>query len=899
MHFSAGSRYLRETCVGLACAAVVLSLLNLFIDRYEPGWVIGGLETAGQRTVLAVLVPLIVGMLLLCLARAVSGSGSGGSGDETHSTGSLPDRIAQRHAERIGRIGSWHWVLETDEIVWSEEAFRILGLDSTEVTPIWSEFLKIVHPDDREAVHEWFRHAWKTDVENATECRILRADGSVRWVEAREGPLFDGEKKIAIFGTLMDVTERVERLAEIQALSAHQEELVAQRTSELQAEIAKREAIQVDLELSEAMHRNIVDGAADAIITVDIEGRIMSANRAVMAMFGYDPEQLVGEPVGILMEAGVAENHQSFVNGYLETGQSRIMGGTTELFARRACGEVFPVELSVNEVKVPGRKFFSAIVRDVSQRRAAELELRQTAERLKESERNLQQLLDLSPVGITIVQADNHNRLYANEAMAKMFMIPPGTPLEEWGAAGTFSDPEDLEYVRRIDFTRNPISDLELQRRRRDGSVWWCLHYSSPITFAGTEAAIVWHLDITNRKSIEAELTRKEQQLRSTIENAPAGIILTDGEDKIVLINEEMREILEVPAEMVEPGKCYADVLRYLVERGDYGVGDIEQILERTLDALRKPTSRIYEYNSISGKIYGVRRHPAADGSVVTVAVDVSEQKENEERLRQALWDLELAQDELVQSEKMASLGGLVAGVAHEINTPVGTAVTAASHVREETLKIKAAFEGNAVKRSEFENYLSTANEGTRIIESNLNRAAQLIRSFKQVAVDQSSEHRRVFNVDDYLQETVDSLKPQLKSYPRVELALETDADVPINSFPGAFAQVLSNLFVNALSHGFGQDGSGTISIRTMRLDDQVRVTFEDDGKGMDAETRGRIFEPFFTTRRGSGGSGLGMHIVYNLVTTQLSGTIRCFSNPGQGTRFDITLPLEPETRHE
>ncbi|UUX51696.1 PAS domain S-box protein [Nisaea acidiphila] len=811
----------------------------------------------------------------------------------------LADAIAQRNAERIGRIGSWYWILETDEIVWSEEAFRLLGLTGTDATPRWAEFLKIVHPDDREEVDIWFRKAWKTDRENATECRIQRADGSVRWVEAREGPVFEGGKKTAIFGTIRDVTERVERMAEIQALNARQEELVIRRTSELQDEIAKREAMQAELALSEAMHRNIVDSAADAIVTIDVGGCILSANRAVKDTFGYDPDSLVGQRAETLVESGVAAKHQGFIDNYLRSGQSRIMGRTAEVSARRACGEVFPVELSVNEVKASGRIFFCAIIRDISERRSAELELRESAERLKESESNLRKLLDLSPVGITIVEPHAHKRLYANEAMAKMFMIPEGTPLSEWGAVETFADPKDLEIVRQANFTENPISDLELLRTRRDGSTWWCLHYSRPIVFAGTHAAIVWHLDISNRKRIEAELSEKEQQLRSTIDNAPAGFVLTDRAEKIVLMNDRMREILDVPAELVEPGRCYGDVLRYLVERGDFGAGNTEEKYQRALGGLRNLTARIHEYNSVSGKIFGVRRHPAGEGSVVTVAVDVTEQKESEERLRQALWDLELAQDELVQSEKMASLGGLVAGVAHEINTPVGTAVTAATHVREETMKIRAALANNAVGRAQFDGYLSVADEGTRIIESNLHRAAQLIRSFKQVAVDQSSEERRAFNVDSYLRETVDSLRPQLTNYPKVGLDLETDADVRINSFPGAFAQVLSNLFVNALAHGFDSDGSGTISIRTIRLDDQVRLTFEDDGQGMDADTRMHIFEPFFTTKRGSGGSGLGMHIVYNLVTTQLSGTIRCFSNPGEGTRFDITLPLEPEICHD
>ncbi|WP_323796725.1 PAS domain S-box protein [Nisaea sp.] len=827
-------------------------------------------------------------------------SGASADSSEPSVVNSLPEITAWGHAERIGQIGYWYWTLDGDNIFWSDGAFRILGLDQASTTAEWNSFLLSVHREERDEINRWFRQAWKIDSESATECRILRPDGSVRSVEARVGPLFENGRKTAVCGTLMDVTERVERLNEIQTLNNDQEELVEQRTAELRAEISKRKAIQAELEFSEAKYRNTIDSAADAIISVDPDGRITSANQAVETIFGYEPSSLVGKPVAVLMEQSVAEDHQNLINNYLLTGESRIMGATTELSAQRANGETFPIELSVNEVTVPGHKFFCAIVRDISERRAAELELQQSAERLKESERNLKQLLDLSPIGITIVEAHDHNRLYANEAMARMFKIPTGTPLSEWGAAETFADPETLDFVRSMGFAKNPVSDLELLRKRRDGSTWWCIHYSRPIVFTGKKAAIVWHLDISSRKKIEVELSRKEEQLRSTINNAPAGIILTDENMKIVVANDQLRGILDVPREMMETGCDYTEIIRYVAERGDYGPQP-ERTRETVLASLAAPTARPFEYTSRAGKAFSVRRHPVGDGSVVTIAVDVTEQKQAEERLRQALWDLELAQDELVQAEKMASLGGLVAGVAHEINTPIGTALTASTHVREETLKIGAAFGSNTVKRSQLEGYLSIADEGSRIIESNLNRAAELIRSFKQVAVDQSSEERRTFNVDSYLSEIIQSLKPQLRAYPNVDLVLEADANVVIDSFPGAFSQILSNLLVNALTHAFGQEGQGQenrgqILIRTILFDDQVRISFEDDGRGMNAAVRERIFEPFFTTRRGSGGSGLGMHIVYNLVTTTLAGTIRCFSNPGEGTRFDITLPIKSET---
>ena len=366
---------------------------------------------------------------------------------------------------------------------------------------------------------------------------------------------------------------------------------------------------------------------------------------------------------------------------------------------------------------------------------------------------------------------------------------------------------------------------------------------------------ISWQSDITERRQWEKKLLEKEDQLRSTINNAPVGIILTDKDKKIVVANDQLRDILDIPHDMMETGKDYMEVIRYICDRGDFGA-DIDRRREVILHSLENPNSPPYDYNATSGKIYSVRRHPAGDGSVVTISVDMTEQKKAEENLQQALRDLELAQDELVEAGKLASLGSLIAGVAHEINTPIGTSLTASTHVHEETLKICAAFEDNAVKRSELAGYLAIASEGSKIIEVNLKRAGALIRSFKQVAVDQSSEQRRSFDVDSYLAEIIQSLKPQLKAYPHIELVLEANAETVINSFPGAFSQILSNLLVNALMHAFEQDSEGQVVIRTRSFENQLTIFFEDNGRGMDKWVRERIFEPFFTTRRGSGGSG-------------------------------------------
>ena len=259
--------------------------------------------------------------------------------------------------------------------------------------------------------------------------------------------------------------------------------------------------------------------------------------------------------------------------------------------------------------------------------------------------------------------------------------------------------------------------------------------------------------------------------------------------------------------------------------------------------------------------------------------------------LRNALEDLQNAQSQLVQSEKMASLGGLVAGVAHEINTPIGIGVTASSHLQQKLEELKKQYIDGQMTRPDLENYLSTAQESGQIIFANLNRAAELIQGFKQVAVDQSSEIKRRFNLSEYIDEILISLRPKLKKT-KHEVRVTCPEDLVIDSFPGAFSQIVTNFVVNSLIHGFDGIENGHINIDVRVQGSRILFVYQDDGVGVTEDVRDKIFEPFFTTKRGLGGSGLGTHVVYNLITQVLSGSIECNSAVGGGIRFDIDLPL-------
>lgn len=261
------------------------------------------------------------------------------------------------------------------------------------------------------------------------------------------------------------------------------------------------------------------------------------------------------------------------------------------------------------------------------------------------------------------------------------------------------------------------------------------------------------------------------------------------------------------------------------------------------------------------------------------------------QELQQSMQQLQEAQHQLVEAEKMASLGGLVAGVAHEVNTPLGISVTAASYLSDRTQKIVEQYQQQKMKRSDLDQYLKTAEESASIVLKNLDRAAALVRSFKQVAVDQSSEEVRSFELVAYLQDILRSLQPKLKRLPH-EVKISGDEKVTIKSDPGAFSQVVTNLVMNSMIHGFGDEAEqGTVTMEVVAEAHGVLLRYQDDGKGASQEVVSKIFEPFFTTRRGEGGSGLGMHLVYNLVTQKMGGTIRCQSAPGEGMLFEIHLP--------
>ncbi len=262
------------------------------------------------------------------------------------------------------------------------------------------------------------------------------------------------------------------------------------------------------------------------------------------------------------------------------------------------------------------------------------------------------------------------------------------------------------------------------------------------------------------------------------------------------------------------------------------------------------------------------------------------------EKAEGALLELQETQSQLVESEKMASLGSLVAGISHEINTPLGVARTSSSHIWDAMKKLEHAFKNGTLTKAEMQEFLDVAEDGLHLMTANLVRASDLMASFKQVSADQSHDEQRTFPLKEYLQETVYTLKPNLKRY-QVAVIIECPDNIMLNSYPGAYSQVITNLIMNALNHAYEPENKGTIKIKVEPKGHQIQIRFSDDGKGMSEKIQRQVFDPFFTTKRGKGGTGLGMHIIYNLVTHKLEGNIEVTSEENVGTTFIITLPIE------
>jgi len=387
--------------------------------------------------------------------------------------------------------------------------------------------------------------------------------------------------------------------------------------------------------------------------------------------------------------------------------------------------------------------------------------------------------------------------------------------------------------------------------------------------------------EIVARRETEEALEMERRTLEAVVDNAPIGMALLDSDHRIRFVNSWIRTAHNLPAELCRPGTDYTEVLRFIhnsARNSQIPADALETILTMRVALLGRREDNVFENLLPDGSYHKVERRFLDDVGCIVTSTDIT--------------DLKKAQNELVRQEKMAALGGLVAGIAHEVNTPLGICVTAASHVSAvigEFRRQVSSPAGGLSRKLAIET-LDKTSEGLTIVEKNLGRAADLIKSFKMVSVDQAADDSREIELGDYLQDTLRSLAAETK---RNNLEIEfvrPDEKLVRRTFPGALVQVVSNLVINASIHAYDGKG-GDVRIEISRLDSGTdRISIRDYGQGMDSAVRSKIFDPFFTTKRANGGTGLGLHIVYNLVTQRLGGQIECKSIPGDGSEFEITL---------
>jgi PAS domain S-box-containing protein len=455
------------------------------------------------------------------------------------------------------------------------------------------------------------------------------------------------------------------------------------------------------------------------------------------------------------------------------------------------------------------------------------------------------------------------------------------------------------EYQRRME-RDGMVREFEYQVRQRHSTILWL---SDSATAVRDENGVVVRYegtvrDITNQKHAEAAITEGRRLLQQVIDTVPAVINVKNTGLRYVLMNRYMAGIFGI-----EPGEAIGQTTGELMAR--YGAAKTDENDKRVLATSAGLGFYEEEYKDAAGVMrqWLVNKLPllTADGkiqNIVTVALDIGERKRSEQEMRKArdaaesaLRNLRETQNSLIEAEKLAALGRLVAGVAHEVNNPVGISLTVASSLERKIAMFGEEVARGDLRRSSLTEFIDSNRDAAAQLVANLNRAAELIQSFKQVAADRNYSDQRVFDLADLTEQVVMSLKPGLRKQ-KLALSVDCKPGLTMNSYPGPYGQVLTNLFLNAVAHAFPNGSGGSVEIRVHEAgNDHVEILFADNGVGMSPEVRRRAFDPFFTTRRDQGGTGLGLHIVYSIVTSRLGGRLHLQSEPGQGTRIQIILP--------
>ncbi len=674
------------------------------------------------------------------------------------------------------------------------------------------------------------------------EYRMRAKSGADRWFNINGQPLFDDSGRfIGYRGTGREITDRkrVEEALQLAQLS--------------------------------------IMRSADAVFWITPEGRFINVNEQACDSLGYTRDELLAMSV---WDIDPDFSQEKWLPHWERTRQLKKRRFETR--HRRKDGTIFLVEVTANGVEYEGQEYDFAFVRDITDRKQAEEALRASEHKFRAVAQNAQ--------AITFI-LDHQG----------VFLLSEGQGLARLGLApgqvvGLSAFELYKEYPSVIDSIRKALSGELAHVTNVLGNVMLDTVYSPyRDPDAQLSGVIGIAVDITERKRVETALRESEARLRAAIESAPFDFFLIGADGRYVLQNSASKKhwgdvVGKRPAEVTDDPEMLAHwngnnrrafAGEIVEEEVRFTAGDEERCIYNTIAPIK-------DRDTIIG--------------IVGLNIDITERKRAEEELQrhrehleervaERTAELRQAMHQLVQSEKLAALGSLVAGVAHELNTPLGNARVVAGSLGEHLREFAAAAESGALRRSQLDAFLARGREAVDLLERNAARAADLIGQFKQVAVDQTSARRRRFDLRQTVEETLATLQPQLK-HTAHRIELDIPPAIELDSYPGPLEQVLANLVSNSLAHGFAGIEAGTIRVRAAPLgSDRVQIDYADDGVGIPEATLNRIFEPFFTTKLGSGGSGLGLYIVYNVVTGILGGTVRVCGKLGHGAVFTFVLP--------
>ena len=722
----------------------------------------------------------------------------------------------------------------------------------------------------------------------------------------------DASNDAALANTLSQAQSRIAT-----ALLAHNTSAAEQAAQSMRA-----------MTITEPALRSAVDKYAEAISAISVrEGQIADIDREVLGAEG----RLIQKVTELLRELSSRRGHvlsRDFARTLAEAKWQSIVLGTagvliglfaSVLVVRRTVRPLARIAGSIRKVAggeksafIPGADldneigdiaraaevFRQTLVDADSAREAA---LRALAEQ-RLAEESYHKLFEASVDGI-YVTTPGGALLNANPALARMMGY--ATPQDLINGIGDIASTVYVDAAARQQYQQlmqrdGTVRDYEYQVRSRDGTALWLS--DSATVVRNDEGEVIRYegtvRDITDQKRAEDAIAEGRRLLQMVIDTVPAVINVKERNLRYVLMNRYMAGIFGI-----EPQDAIGQTTAELMSR--YGAAKTDENDKRVLSARRELGFYEEEYKDAAGNMrqWLVNKLPILDAqgdieNIVTVALDIGERKRSEQEMRKArdsaeaaLRNLRETQNSLIEAEKLAALGRLVAGVAHEVNNPVGISLTVASALERKTANFAMQVERGDLRRSSLNDFLNTARDASSQLVANLNRAAELIQSFKQVAADRNYSDQRTFDLGDLTEQVVMSLRPGLRKH-NLTLNVDCEPNLMMNSYPGPYGQVLTNLFLNAVAHAFPDGKAGEVEIQVHASgNDYVEVIFADNGCGMSLDVRRRAFDPFFTTRRDQGGTGLGLHIVYSIVTNRLGGRLSLDSAPGNGTRIQMILP--------